>query len=374
MNNKVLTLITQSNGKGLEALLKKVESFEARMPNVEVRIDQANGNFEVLTKMKRGEPGDLIHLSESVFGPYLRQGLIIDLMPFLSQDPELSADDFYKGALEGPTDQGKLAALPIDIAVPLVYYRKKAFEEAGLPEPVSGWTFEQFQDTALRLTKDKQYGIRLGVDIEWFEPFVKRSGGAYMSADGSTARGYIDSAATAMALQRIVDWYRVHRIAPYPGEGGDQAFTSEYAMVYDFSWWLPHVMNNHNEEYGVVGLPGAATGDDTNMVYMGGYGISSNCTDPELAWQLLKELSAPQTGSPLSLLPATKSAARRLGKADHPYWSCALAELDKASKSAFYVSQKWNANRSIIKQDLMQWIQEGKDIKASIDRWAEMIG
>lgn len=309
----VLTVITQAHGNGLESLLKKAEKFEAETSEVEVRIEQAQGNFEVFNKMKSGEPGDLIHLSESVFAPYLRQGLIIDLMPFLEEDRELSADDFYRGALEGPSDQGKLAALPIDIAVPLIYYRKKAFEEAGISEPVNGWTFEQFEEAALRLTSDSQYGLRIGVDIEWFEPFVKRSGGAYLSPDGSTSEGFSDSGETAAALQRIVNWFRLHRFAPMPGEAGEKPFTGQFAMVYDFSWWIPHVWNNLKGEYGVIGLPRAAEGTDTTMVYMGGYGISTGCKHPDLAWRLLKELSVPAAGHPLSALPATKPIAHRLG-------------------------------------------------------------
>ncbi|MEF3307099.1 ABC transporter substrate-binding protein [Paenibacillus sp. GYB003] len=350
----------------------KAESFEAGTGNIRIRIEQANGNFEVLNRIRSGEPGDLIHLSESVFAPYLRQGHIIDLMPFLREDSRLSADDFYKGALEGPSVDGKLAALPVDMQVPLNFYRKRAFEEAGIAEPANDWTFGQFLETAARLTNEKRYGFRLGIDLEWFEPFVKRSGGAYLSADGATAKGYADSEATAEALRRIVDWFRVHRIVPRSVEGG--GFGETFAMAFDFSWCLPYVLRHHADEYGVVGLPRTAEGADTNMVYMGGYGISAACKHPELAWLLLKELSAPETGGPLSLLPATKPIARRLRKTDHPVWGQALAELDKASKSAFYVSRKWNANRQIFNQDLVRWIDEGADVKASLKRWAELTG
>lgn len=374
--NTVLTVITQANGKSLEALYQKTDQFMASNGQIEVQIEQANGNFHVLNKIKSGDPADIIHLSESVFGPYLRQGLIIDLMPYLLQDADISSDDFYGGALAGPTDEGKLAALAVDIAVPLIYYRKQAFQDAGIEEPQDGWTFEQFGETARRLTTDKQFGLRLGVDIEWFEPFVKRSGGVYFSPDGKSAQGYVDGEATAAALQMIVDWFRVHSIAPMPGTTGegDQAFSEQFAMVYDFSWWIPFVTHQRREEYGVVGLPRSADGQDTTMMYMGGYGISSGCKHPEMAWQLLKELSVPQTGSPLSQLPAAKSTARRLGLDNHIFLKVALDELDKASRSAFYVSQKWNANRQLVKQDLMSWITEGADIRASLRKWAEMLG
>ncbi|MDF2719031.1 MAG: hypothetical protein K0R28_5956, partial [Paenibacillus sp.] len=104
MNNVQLTIVTQANGEGLKALLANVAQFESKRNDVQVHIEQANGNYEVLNRLKSGEPGDLIHMSESVFGPYLREGYVVDLMPFLHNDSELSQEDFYRGALEGPSE------------------------------------------------------------------------------------------------------------------------------------------------------------------------------------------------------------------------------------------------------------------------------
>lgn len=369
-----LTVITQANGDGLQALLNKVEHFESKRQDVRVRIEQANGNFEVLERMKSSEPGDLIHMSESVFGPYLRDGLIIDLMPYLKQDSEISPEDLYRGALAGPSHDGKLGALPIDIALPVIFYRKSAFAEAGIPEPTSDWTLEQFRETALLLTKNQQYGFRIHIEIEWLEPFVLRAGGAYLSPDGSIAQGYVNGEATTAAMQEIVDWFHLHKITPLPGESANAAFSDRFAMVYDFSWCIPYVHHHHPGEYGAVGLPHMKGGRDTNMMYMGGYGISSKCEHRDAAWSLLKELSVPQTGNPLSQLPASKSAAGRLGLDKDPMMQCALAQLDKATQSAFYLSQKWNANRQIVNQDLRQLIENGADVKSTLDKWAQLIG
>lgn len=374
MNNARLTIVTQANGDGLKALLANVAQFESKRNDVQVHIEQANGNFEVLNRMKSGEPGDLIHMSESVFGPYLREGYVTDLLPFLRSDSELAPEDFYRGALEGPSADGKLAALPVDIAVPFLFFRKKAFAEAGIPEPDSGWTTERFRETALQLTGEGRYGLRLNIDIEWFEPFVLRGGGAYLSPDGSTAQGYLNSPETAAALQEIVDWFRVYKIVPIPNGDRENAFSERFALNYDFSWCIPYVQHNYAGEYGVVGLPRTADGRDTNMVYMGGYGISSGCEHPDAAWELLKELSVPQTGRPLSQLPPAKPLVRRLGSDSSPYVQCALGELDKATKSGFYVSQKWNANRQIVNQDLRLMITEGIDVKSTLEKWAGLIG
>jgi len=43
-------------------------------------------------------------------------------------------------------------------------------------------------------------------------------------------------------------------------------------------------------------------------------------------------------------------------------------------QSAFYLNQKWNANRQIVNQDLRLLIEEGADVRMTLDKWATLIG
>jgi multiple sugar transport system substrate-binding protein len=64
----------------------------------------------------------------------------------------------------------------------------------------------------------KQFGFATGPDIENYDPFIMRNGGSYLSPDGATARGYIDSEATIQAFQNMIDMYREHQAVRKPGE------------------------------------------------------------------------------------------------------------------------------------------------------------
>ena len=76
-----------------------------------------------------------------------------------------------------------LPGLPIEVSPPLIMYNKEMFDRAELAYPTEAWAWDDMVGLAKRLTiRDdegiaSQFGFGLGVDIEWFEPFVMRNGG-----------------------------------------------------------------------------------------------------------------------------------------------------------------------------------------------------
>jgi multiple sugar transport system substrate-binding protein len=128
-----------------------------------------------------------------------------------------------------------------------------------------------------------QFGFGLGADIEWFEPFIMRNNGRYVSPDGLTSRGYVDSPATMEAFGKIIDAFRVHNIIRKPGEhfNADKGH-DESAMTFCFVWDTHH--HKRGDQYEVVGLPKMPGKKDMNMVYMGGAGVTTKSMSPRLAW------------------------------------------------------------------------------------------
>lgn len=110
------------------------------------------------------------------------------------------------------------------------------------------------------------------------------------------------------------------------------------------------------------------------MMYMGGFGIASASGSPDEAWLFLKELALGGPACEPWSLPALRSAAGRLGMREHPLWRAALAELEKASQSAFYLNRAWNAGRQLVNERLHAWIADGGDIESSLRELAEYFG
>src|SRR5690606_34734876 len=74
----------------------------------------------------------------------------------------LSAEAFYPSALKAftwKTAQGEqsgdmLGALPRDISNVVLFYNRDLFAKAGIPEPRAGWNWDDFVETAQKLTVD----------------------------------------------------------------------------------------------------------------------------------------------------------------------------------------------------------------------------
>ncbi len=88
---------------------------------------------------------------------------ILNLEPFMDADPSVGADDFYPQALQQFTYQGQLWGLPSDITPFVFEFNKDLFDAEGVDYPEPDWTWDDFLDVAVALTKGdgdaKQYGF-----------------------------------------------------------------------------------------------------------------------------------------------------------------------------------------------------------------------
>jgi multiple sugar transport system substrate-binding protein len=79
--------------------------------------------------------------------------LLFDLKPLMDADATFQRDDFFPGTIERYTAKGGVWALPRYHSAPLMVYNRTLFQNADLPEPRPGWTWEEVLATAERLTE-----------------------------------------------------------------------------------------------------------------------------------------------------------------------------------------------------------------------------
>jgi multiple sugar transport system substrate-binding protein len=351
----------------LKQVLDAKASFEEANPGVRILVEQSVDSFAMSQALQSEQPPDILETGGLQVGN--PDGLFIDLNPYVAEAAGLE-EDIFPGLLRVARYQGILPSLPIEISAPLIVYNKTAFDREGLRYPTEGWRWEDMVELAVRLTlRDEhgvasQFGFGLGVDIEWFEPFVMRNGGRYVSPDGSTSRGYVDSPATIEAFRKIIDAYRVHQVIRKPGEAMAAIHgQEESAMTFCFQWDTHH---KRNEPYDVVGLPTMPGGVNVNMVYMGGAGITTKSKQPRLAWAFLYHyLIECHSWTP----PISKSQAERRGLTKRRIVSRYLDELDNAALSGFFLNKKWNASRQLINEDIHKMILQGADVAQTLRSW-----
>lgn len=68
----------------------------------------------------------------------------------------------------------------------VVYYNKHMFDEAGLEYPQDGWTWDQFRETAEKLTKDGVYGFCFPCTYFQLTPWWSTNNAALVGEDGET--------------------------------------------------------------------------------------------------------------------------------------------------------------------------------------------
>jgi multiple sugar transport system substrate-binding protein len=367
----MIELRVMSEFEQLQKLIDAKESFERTNPEVRIVIEQSTDHYESLKAYQSDEAPDIIE--SGGWALFNRKDMFVDLNPYVAEVAGLE-DDLYQGPMRVARHNGMLPGLPVDISIPLVLYQKAMFDRADLPYPTENWTWDDMVELGKRLTIRNeegiasQFGFGIGVDVEWYEPFVFRNGGTYLATDGSTARGYVDSSETVEAYRKIIEAYRTAGIIRKPGEPSNAGELHRgFAMVVGYTWFAAGLIRHQlDDRFGVVGLPNMPGGQQRNMIYMGAAGITTKSKHPRLAWEFLYHYLIERHSW---TLPLTRSQAKERGLAEHRIWSRYLEELDCVQASGYYLSDKWNSSRQLINEDIHQMIVEGRDIAQTMRSW-----
>jgi multiple sugar transport system substrate-binding protein len=356
-------------------LMQAKAAFEEKYPNVEIVVEQAADNFESMRAFADDAP-DI--MDSGGWWLFNQQGVFMDLLQFAKDTPGL-LEDLNPGIMRVATKDGTLPGLPIDVSVPLIMYKKSMLDAAGIPYPTDDWTWDEMMAMAQKLTIRNesgvatQFGFGTGPDIEYYEPFIMRNGGRYLSPDGSTSRGFVDSNATVEAFQKVIGMYREHHAVRKPDEPSEAGDLHEgFALVFGFTWWVGGLeIHGLGDGYGVVGLPRMPGNVEANMIYMGAAGITTKSEHPELAWKFLKHyiLESPESFQQPRTLPITTSLIEKTGMNKHILWSRFCKELDSVQASGYYLNDKWNSSRQLINEDIHKMINDGADVKQMLKSW-----
>ncbi|WP_308637965.1 extracellular solute-binding protein [Paenibacillus silvisoli] len=237
-----------------------------------------------------GNECDLIAMVPSDFDYFCRHGYLADLTPFIGESFNRL---FIDGLEELVTYDGKHMAIPTFTGVMGIIYNKDWFRKAGIPFPAPGWSWDDFMEAALRfrsLCKEpEQYPVQIAFTLDILESVVLSKGGRYVSADGKSVSGYMDSPETAAAI----DW--VHRLiseellSPYSQSVLRESF--EQGNIGMMVTWLYDIPQHQLDQAGVIGMPVIRGGNPAALPLPKMIGVSSASQDPERAYRLLEYLT-----------------------------------------------------------------------------------
>jgi multiple sugar transport system substrate-binding protein len=301
--HQTITLWDGYTGAETVAIKKLAKQFNATHPNTTVEV-QYSGNSDyalqkVLAAIAGGKPPDISYLYGSWAPNIATNQKVVTLNSLIESDPSFNWNDFWPSERAVATVNGKIVGVPALVDNLALVYNKKLFANAGLPLPTADWTWSDFEQAAVKLTKpaDKQFGWAYvndgSEDSVWrYWAMLWQAGGSILNSAGNQAA--FNSPAGLKALELLQRLSRQHSI--YLDDGSDNyrsLFGSGHiGMLWTGPWDLAEIINE-KASYGVQILPREAnhqtiSGPDNWVMFDNGE------AHKKASWEFLKWFTSPQ--------------------------------------------------------------------------------
>ncbi|MEV6286045.1 ABC transporter substrate-binding protein [Kribbella sp. NPDC051770] len=232
---------------------------------------------KVTAGLAAGSFPDVAYIFGSDLDSITRSPQVVDLTG------KLPLDDVWPAAKAAVTVKDKVRAAPALLDSLCVVYNKKLFAAAGLPAPRAGWTWDDFVETAAKLTDSGKGVFGTGwpgvgdEDTVWrLWPMIWDLGGDVVSQDGKKA-GFDQVGEQVLGTLDRLRTDKSLYVDPKPG--GEQLYqvflAGRMGMVATGPWQLPDIQDR-KLDYGVVALPSYSgkpvtiSGPDTWTVFDNG--------------------------------------------------------------------------------------------------------
>src|SRR5688500_846722 len=142
----------------LAAYQKLVDSFAEGYPDIQVELIQIPGQSDYRRRLTAdiiaGTPADVVLINYRRYAGFANTGALEPLGPYLEKSKIIKESDFYPEAINPYKWNGQLMCIPQNLSSLVVYYNKHLFDQASIPYPSPGWTWDDFLSAAQSLTID----------------------------------------------------------------------------------------------------------------------------------------------------------------------------------------------------------------------------
>ncbi len=239
---------------------------------------------------------DLLLLSTPIqLDKYVRSGALLPLNDLIEED-KYDAKAIYGDYLQ--ESDGKIYSLPAGAGKWAVYYNKKIFDDANVPYPSGSWTWDQYVETAKKLTDSskKIYGSYM-LDYDAYMYFTARQKDVSGYKEDGTSN--FDDPAFKEALQFFGDLGNVHKVQPSWMEfktkklAWDGFMSGKYGMHVIGTWYTNMFLDKENYprdwQFGITELPTPADGKgNNNLTVINGVAINAYSKQPKEAFEFAK--------------------------------------------------------------------------------------
>lgn len=243
-----------------------------------------------------GDMPDVFWMHSNEAQKYMENDILMDLTERIAASEKLEMDKFPEDIKNMYSWDGKTYAVPKDVDTIALFYNKTMFDEAGISYPDDTWTWDDFYDAAVKLTKDdgSQFGTAMNPSNEqdgWMN-IIYSMGGRVLSEDKKSS-GFDDpNTIKAMEyVQKLID--NAMPPATTMAETGTDVLlgSGKIAMLSQGSWMVPQFKEHEYiaENCDVAVLPkDPETGRRVSLYNGLGWAVSAKTANPDAAWQLVE--------------------------------------------------------------------------------------
>jgi len=293
----------------VESIYQDFEKVAAKQgKQIHVRVEKMPAEYvpKMVLAHIAGVTPDVVTLDASSSALFVNNGMLKDLSPYLKKEPDLLTQ-FFPNTLQTAKRGDKVYAIPTDFTPMVVMLNKRHFEEAGIPLPKPGWTWDDFLRISKALTqRDKikpRYGFLLTTWMPGWVMWLWNGGGEVLDEKNLKATGTLDSPQNVATFTFLKSLVTQHKVAPalsqIQASGVDLFAAGQASMQVTGHWALVSFPKERKKEN-----PDAPTLDDISVIelpvqpgrnkpsrtvfYAAGTGISSASKDPDLAWEYIR--------------------------------------------------------------------------------------
>lgn len=342
-----LTMTIWGGSTDLAVYKKRLALAKKAYPNIDVKLQLIVADYDtkLQTMVAGGQAPDIMELAEAT-NVYSSKGQLTDLNPYYKSAGVSPVKDFGKASVNIYSTNGKLWAAPDRAGSQVLFYNKDLFDAAGVSYPTEKWTWNDFRDAAVKLTKrdgntTTQWGYGAG---DWWPNYMnwmKQNGGSFLNSKGMPV---IDSAANVKALSFYNDLILKDRVAPSPRDyanaglkngSADPLFAQGKMAMETTGFWNVSSLDSTSLKWGVAPVWQGKV--QATAAFFSGLAVSSASKKKDAAAKIVLFLSSAKGQAPIAEsgedVPANLAAANSKAFTEAK-WLKSPVDLTAFSKSA----------------------------------------
>ena len=348
---QVLRFATWDSDESLAIEQAIAKKFEEAHPGVKVQVEAYGGDGydqKLAAGFGAGNPPDVMYMWN--FPQYHTSLMPLDEL--IAKDAAaLDVKDIPEGLLNASKIDGKIYGMPAGFTTHVVFYNKDMFAKAGVEEPKEGWTWDDLREKAgkFRNEGEKTYGFAVDAkpDPYDFEQFLWSNGTRYISDDGKTIDGFMNSKEAAEVLDMFGDMAKKQEAVTVnvgDNTSASALFKGGKIAMMEGAMWNKSGIDESGVKYGVAHLPAFKGKEVQSAISISAMSIAKDAKEKDLAWEFVKFYTSPEAiAMRKNDLPVRTSVAESQGMTKDPVYKPFFGVLAISTKErpAFLKNRKW---------------------------------